>query len=196
MRIALLLLSLAPCGVLACARPGEHETNTDASPSDAAAAADGGALDEDAGVSSTDAAAPPRDAATDGEAPHDGGAASDAGPPPSAAFVALYAAVIVPHCGGPLCHGPGTNESVYYGFRPVLQMPDPATARAVLVDQRVECMWSGDDRIRVVPFDPDASAILHAAGDGLCGRRHNVVVPELGADDLEEIERWIAAGAQ
>ncbi|MBX3269297.1 MAG: hypothetical protein KF729_03495 [Sandaracinaceae bacterium] len=127
----------------------------------------------------------------------DAGPASgaEAGPPVSDQLAALYEDVLVVRCGGPLCHGPGVNENTYYGFRPALQMPDPATARAVLVDRRVECMSSGDDRIRVVPFDPEASAILTVAEDGLCGRRHNVVVGALTPDELAAIERWIAAGA-
>lgn len=74
-------------------------------------------------------------------------------------------------------------------------MPDPATARAVLVDRRLECMSSDEDRIRVVPFDPGASAIMTVGNDGLCGRRHDIVVPDLGAAELAMIESWIASGA-
>jgi hypothetical protein len=141
-----------------------------------AAVEDGGSPIQDGGQ---DAALPP----------------GDAGPPPSDELVAMYDSVIVPHCGGGDCHAPGTNESSYFGYAPRLQMPDPATARAVLVDRPVDCISSTDSRIRVVPFDPAASAIMTVAEDGLCGRRHNIVVPDLTADDLAIIERWIAAGA-
>lgn len=122
---------------------------------------------------------------------------ADAGPPPSDEFVALYHTVIVSRCGGPYCHAPGESSSTFFGdIRPTLQMPDPTTARAVLVDRRLECMYSADDRIRVVPFDPGASAIMTVAGDGLCGRRHNNAVPDITPEDLAAIESWIAGGAR
>ena len=128
-------------------------------------------------------------AATVDTGAHDAGAAS-------AQFQAIYDRIISPNCGGANCHLTGTNEDNYFGFRASLQMPDAATAYARLVNVQVECMWSQDHRVRVVPSDPVASAILLANQDGLCGRRHNVVVPpSFTAGDLAMIEAWIMAGA-
>lgn len=158
---------------------------------DAATEQDGGTTEQDGGAT-TDAGEPPIDSATP---PPDAAPVLDAGPPPSEEFVALYETVIVRACGGENCHAPGTNEDGYFGFAPTLQMPDPATARAVLVDQPTECRYGSDGRTRVVPFDPAASAIMIAGEDGLCGRRHGNVVGDFTAADLAMIETWIAGGA-
>lgn len=153
----------------------------------------GNSPDVDAAMPRDDAAMPPDDATAGEDA-----ATSDAGPPPSDEFVALYDDVLWRTCGGSACHIAGAPGSDLTGERPLLQMPDAATARAVLVGRMLECAsMPADRRIRVVPFDPAASAIMTVDQDGLCGRRHNnMLPPSFTAEDLAAIESWIAAGAR
>lgn len=179
------VLTLAMLGTTACDDPGVVPDPG----SDSGAEQDAAVSEPDAGVPLADAGTPPTDSGPDAAM------ALDAGPPPSEEFVALYENVLMRACGGGTCHGPGTNDSAYFGVTAALQMPDPTTARAVLVDQPTECRFTDDGRIRVVPFDPEASAIMIAGMDGLCGRRHGGAVSNLTAEDLVMMESWIAGGA-
>jgi hypothetical protein len=134
----------------------------------------------------------PRDASDEQPDEH----VEDAGPPPSSEFVGLYETVIVTNCGGEYCHLAGNHPNSASSIKPALQMPTAAAARAALVNRPLECNPSLDHRIRVVPSDPVASAIMTVTEDGLCGRRHNNLVPStFGATELGKIEAWIAGGA-
>ena len=49
----------------------------------------------------------------------------------------------------------------------------------------------------MVPLQPSMSAIMAVDDDGLCTRRHNIVLPpSFTAGDLARIEAWILAGAR
>lgn len=161
--------------------PDAHvDPHVDAAVADAGSIEDAGSLD---------------DAHVDDDAGQDAGPRADAGPL-SPELVEMYDTVLAVRCGGPMCHGPGTNESVYFGYAPRLQWTDAASARDALVDRPLDCIYiDATDWIRVVPGDPAASAILWARGDGLCARRHNIVVPDMTDEEMAVIERWIVAGA-
>ncbi len=118
---------------------------------------------------------------------------------PSAGFRMIYDTIIMPKCGS----GQGTGCHVTNVEPGRLAMPDAVTAFANLVDVRVNCAGSGshidswNQWIRVVPFKPDASAVMWVNRDGLCGRRHNGFLPSsFGAADLAAFEAWITAGAK
>ncbi len=128
--------------------------------------------------------------------PSDGGvdaAATDAAAP-SAEFAAIYETILRPRCATSGCHVEGSSTTR-------LALSDAASAYARLVNARDECSFNTGSRIRVVPFDPSMSAIMIFNQDGLCGRRHNALMPNsYGGDarsaDLERFRAWIMVGAR
>lgn len=113
---------------------------------------------------------------------------------PSAEFTAIYETILRPRCATSGCHVNGSSVSR-------LVMSDAASTYARLVNVRDECSFNTGSRIRVVPFDPAMSAIMIFNQDGLCGRRHNALMPDsYGGDarsaDLERFRAWIMTGAR
>ncbi len=132
----------------------------------------------------------------DARAPADSGA--DAAPSdaaaPSAAFTMLFESVFRPRCAISGCHVEGSSATR-------LVMTDAASTYARLVNVRDQCMFNTGGRVRVVPFDPSMSAIMLFREDGLCGRRHGVILPgsydfEQQVADLQRFREWIMAGAR
>lgn len=176
--------------------PNRPTGQADAARTDASQATDTGFAADAQPADAAPADASPSDAGSmDATAPADSGPSIDAGMA-SAAFTAIFDQIILPKCGGSNCHLAGNNDSVYYGFSPLLRMPDAVTARTALVNMQTECQFAaGAPTPRVVPGNPAMSALMLANQDGLCGRRHNIVVPTVTPADMNMIEAWIMSGA-
>ena len=139
-----------------------------------------GGMDGDAGTP-----ADPPDAAPPDAVPP----SPDAGSP-SAEFKMIYEATLRPTCGGPgrFCHA---NEllSTKLDFNTL----EKAFNNLVNVPTALSCATSAWPPIRVVPYDPAASAVMYVREDGC--NRHGTFVTFRDAD-LAAIEAWIAAGAK
>lgn len=132
----------------------------------------------------------------DALAPTEGGgdAATTDVAAPSAEFLAVYEGILRPRCATSGCHVVGSSVTR-------LAMSDASSAYANLVNRRDECSTRPGTRIRVVPFDPAMSAVMLFNMDGLCGLRHNIIVPSSygGAErdaDAASLRAWILAGAR
>ncbi len=131
----------------------------------------------------------------DARTPTDGGDAATADVAASSAeFLAIYEGILRPRCATSDCHVVGSTRSR-------LVMTDAASTYARLVNVRDECSYLPGSRMRVVPFDPSMSAILLFDMDGLCGRRHNTMLPSSYGDaqrdtDAASFRAWIMAGAR
>ena len=94
-------------------------------------------------------------------------------PEPSATFRAIYETIITMKCGGNDITGRGCHVTNVPPDQ--LALSDAVTAFANLVNQRTVCRAHPQltgMQVRVIPFDPDGSAIMLVDGDGLCGARH------------------------
>jgi len=138
--------------------------------------------------------ADPPDAAPPADPPD--AAPPDAVPPspdagsPSAEFKMIYETTLRPTCGGPgrFCHA---NEllSTKLDFNSL----EKAFNNLVNVPTALSCATSAWPPIRVVPYDPAASAVMYVR-EKVCNG-HATFVTFRDAD-LAAIEAWIAAGAK
>jgi hypothetical protein len=112
----------------------------------------------------------------------------DAGP--SEEFRKIYQTILRPTCGGAgrFCHANELN-STKLDFNTLEQ----AYANLVNVPTALTCA-SAQGWLRVVPFDPRASAVMHVKGD-FCAYRHGSH-GALWPVDLSPIEAWILGGAR
>ena len=102
----------------------------------------------------------------------------------------IYETTLRPTCGGAgrFCHA---NEllSTKLDFNTL----EKAFNNLVNVPTALSCATSAWPPIRVVPYDPAASAVMYVREDGC--NRHGTPV-RFGDADLAAIETWIAAGAK
>jgi hypothetical protein len=112
---------------------------------------------------------------------------SEAGSP-SEEFRKIYESLLRPTCGGPgrFCHA---NELL--ATKLDFNTLEKAFANLVNVPTALTCASTWPS-IRVVPFDPEASAIMYARTD-VCSLRHGIINYKV---DLTPIEAWIRAGAR
>jgi hypothetical protein len=148
-----------------------------------ASSSDGSGTDADAGAT-TDAGAPPSDAAADAGMP-------DAAQPDAASgFGAIYEDIFLArNCDSYLCHGANAGG---------LDLTSRAAAYADLVDAEstgLDCRDLGLSR--VVPGDPDASLLLlKLDAEPPCGDSMPPSTRDLLPDaEVDRIRAWVAAGA-
>jgi hypothetical protein len=108
---------------------------------------------------------------------------------PSEQFRRIYETILRPSCAqAGFCHG---DKPVMTKL--LLDTLGGAFANLVKVSTAPSCgSGSGWPATRVVPFDPEASAIMYVKDD-VCGYRHATRNQQV---DLAPIEAWILAGAR